>query len=370
MGARKRLLASEERRHGPRRRGSRIGRVVSLLVLLASLPAIAAPKLVVATPQVDLGAMTAGETAEAEFSLTNTGTEPLQITEVATTCGCTTTSYPRELKPGETGSLRAKLASNALWTGRIEKPITVRSNDPEQPALSLRLVAQMRPLFQFLPGNPVIVSYKRGEPIRQIVTVVSTVDPPIQVVGLADATAGTRAEIVPGEAAGPGVTRIMVTVQHPPQGGDLSGSVFLRTTHPTVKTVPLLVSVLAQDTIVARPPVLYWRIGSGEPAPEASRVITLIRRSGTFRLLNAVPEHPELQARVSRVETGTPPSGATPVVVTAPYHEVTLRYLGGLPPGATRGRLVITTDDPDSPRLEIPYEVVVEGSKTVAQEAP
>ena len=41
------------------------------------------------------------------------------------------------------------------------------------------------------------------------------------------------------------------------------------------------------------------------------------------------------------------------------YHEVPLRYLGGWPKGKRAGKLVVTTDDPRAPRLEVPYEVSI-----------
>ena len=83
----------------------RCSAVAGLLSLLALLPAEATPRLVAAST-VEVGPLIAGETTLAEFPIENTGTEPLRILKVATSCGCTTTSYPETLAPGEKGCRR------------------------------------------------------------------------------------------------------------------------------------------------------------------------------------------------------------------------------------------------------------------------
>ena len=60
------------------------------------------------------------------FEFTNTGDEPLIITNVQSTCGCTVPSKPTEpILPGKTGKIDVKYNMN---TGPIRKTITVESN--------------------------------------------------------------------------------------------------------------------------------------------------------------------------------------------------------------------------------------------------
>src|SRR5205807_2700255 len=113
------------------RRAGSIAAIVCLISGLAAVAASAAPKIDVPTTRKDIGELIAGDTAEVEFPLANVGTDVLKIDQVIVSCGCTTTSYPPELKPGEKGVLKAKLTSNAMWNGQVEKRITVMSNDPE-----------------------------------------------------------------------------------------------------------------------------------------------------------------------------------------------------------------------------------------------
>ena len=60
------------------------------------------------------------------FEFTNTGDEPLNITDVKSSCGCTIPSKPTEpIQPGKTGKIEVKYN---MHTGKINKTITVKSN--------------------------------------------------------------------------------------------------------------------------------------------------------------------------------------------------------------------------------------------------
>lgn len=60
------------------------------------------------------------------FEFKNTGNQPLMITNVQSTCGCTVPSFPREpIMPGNTGKIDVKYN---MAPGPIRKTITVESN--------------------------------------------------------------------------------------------------------------------------------------------------------------------------------------------------------------------------------------------------
>jgi hypothetical protein len=326
-----------------------------LLALFTSVPAAAAPKLTVPKSEVSIGVVTAGESVEVDFPIENTGTEPLQITKVGTSCGCTTTSYPETLAPGEKGVLKARLTSNPLWKGRVQKEITVVCNDPDQSTHTLHLVAEMQPLFQFSPSNPLVVQYKKGDVYRQVVTISAASDISVKVVGVTGTVAEAEARILPAEASDPpGTTRVEVTVHPPQQGGDFSEHLTLQTSHPKVPTVPLVISLQSQDTITVQPRAIYWSDLSAGNASTDPYLLVLTKRSGRFRILKAEAEHSALQVQIPSAG-----AGATESLGEESFHEVLVRYTGGLPAGTTRGKLRITTNDANSPLLEVPYELTI-----------
>ena len=60
------------------------------------------------------------------FEFTNTGNEPLMITNAQSTCGCTVPSFSKEpIAPGATGKIEVKYNMNP---GPIRKTITIESN--------------------------------------------------------------------------------------------------------------------------------------------------------------------------------------------------------------------------------------------------
>jgi hypothetical protein len=69
-----------------------------------------------------------GTQAEHTFKFTNIGKEPLVITNVAASCGCTTPKWTKEpVKPGESGTVTATYNSKGR-PGAFNKAITITSN--------------------------------------------------------------------------------------------------------------------------------------------------------------------------------------------------------------------------------------------------
>ncbi len=77
----------------------------------------------------DFGAIVQGDKVEETFKFTNTGTEPLIITNIQVTCGCTTPKgWPRDpIPPGGKGELTVGFNS-AGKIGHQNKVVTVVSN--------------------------------------------------------------------------------------------------------------------------------------------------------------------------------------------------------------------------------------------------
>lgn len=82
----------------------------------------------------DFGSVEKGQPVTAEFSFENEGSEPLVITEVKTSCGCTVGEYPKDpIAPGKTGIIKATY--NAAKPGAFTKTVKVFTNDSTEPLL-------------------------------------------------------------------------------------------------------------------------------------------------------------------------------------------------------------------------------------------
>ncbi|MCU0396999.1 MAG: DUF1573 domain-containing protein [Cyclobacteriaceae bacterium] len=76
----------------------------------------------------DFGDIFQGDKVEQVFKFTNTGNEPLIISNIQVTCGCTAPEWPRNpIPPGGKGEI--KIAFNSAGKmGRQNKTVTVISN--------------------------------------------------------------------------------------------------------------------------------------------------------------------------------------------------------------------------------------------------
>lgn len=75
----------------------------------------------------DFGKITQGKPVTVEMRFTNVGDQPLIISSVEPTCGCTVAKYTQTpVKKGQVGSVI--LTYNAAATGNFNKPTTIKSN--------------------------------------------------------------------------------------------------------------------------------------------------------------------------------------------------------------------------------------------------
>lgn len=94
------------------------------------------PVLTLDKPSHDFGTITQGDVVEKVFTFTNTGNQPLIITNVQTSCGCTTPEWPRNpIMPGGKGEIKVGFNS-AGKLNRQDKKLPIISNAVNDPAIS------------------------------------------------------------------------------------------------------------------------------------------------------------------------------------------------------------------------------------------
>jgi hypothetical protein len=101
----------------------------------------AAPRIRVEPDGFDFGKALPGKTLRKEFTLRNFGDAELVIEGVTTTCGCTAAlTADTRVKPGGSTQLRVTLETRS-YSGKLERQVLVRSNDPKTPLLPVRVSA-------------------------------------------------------------------------------------------------------------------------------------------------------------------------------------------------------------------------------------
>ena len=86
------------------------------------------PDMTFAEEKFDFGDIFQGDVVEHTFKFENTGTEPLVISNVSVTCGCTATDWPRKpILMGDEASITVEFNSRGKM-GRQNKVISIYSN--------------------------------------------------------------------------------------------------------------------------------------------------------------------------------------------------------------------------------------------------
>ena len=81
----------------------------------------------------DFGTVTEGEIVSKTFSFTNTGSEPLIISDAKGSCGCTVPSKPTApIAPGDTGEITVQFNSKNKKGARNQKVTVTANTNPAQ----------------------------------------------------------------------------------------------------------------------------------------------------------------------------------------------------------------------------------------------
>lgn len=80
----------------------------------------------------DFGDVIQGDVVEHYFEFSNVGNQPLVISNIITTCGCTAPTWPKEpIKPGEKEKIKIVFNSSGK-IGKQNKVVTIISNTRNQ----------------------------------------------------------------------------------------------------------------------------------------------------------------------------------------------------------------------------------------------
>jgi hypothetical protein len=132
------------------------------LTCLAASAQPAAPKqevLVLKETLHDFGTVPQGKPVYHFFEIVNTGSTPLKIDNIVTSCGCTTPEWSKEPIPAG-GSTKVKVGYNAASEGGFEKSITVQYNQNETKQIIIKGNVWKAPAGA-APGNPSITFLKQ-----------------------------------------------------------------------------------------------------------------------------------------------------------------------------------------------------------------
>lgn len=112
--------------------------------MVATAKKPAQTNLALSEPDFDFGKIKKGDVVNHVFEVTNTGKNPLIISAVQPTCGCTVPEYTKEpILPGKKGKITLTFNS-ANFDGVVHKTAEVYANIAQVP-IELRFTADIQP---------------------------------------------------------------------------------------------------------------------------------------------------------------------------------------------------------------------------------
>jgi len=322
--------------------------VVTLAATAVEMHAADGPKLMVPEKIMDMGRIAQGEVLNVDFAIVNEGDETLEIKAVRPTCGCTVADFDREIAPGKTGYIKAKLDTRD-FSGPISKSILIMTNDPQDPTRTLVIKTEVHPYVQVLPRALVRFNAVQHEPMEQKITVVADEEEKDFKVNavkssvpflLASVRPVPSDQLMAGKS--PQQYEITLTMKENPPVGPVNTVLEIETNHPKAKKVPVKVFGVVRALLHVTPSQIQFGAIEAKKRP-GRNVIVVNNRSGgvAVQVTGATVNDPAFNAEVVPIEKGR-------------RYQVTVTVNPDAGAGPRDAVLTLKTDDPEFPTVEVP----------------
>jgi hypothetical protein len=161
----------------------------------------------------DFGKTSVVTSVSGSFKFQNTGDGVLKLEPPKPSCGCTVAEVkPDTLPPGATGELPFSL-NLGYYRGNLEKHITVKSNDPKTPEVSLSIKVDYTPLYELTPMT-LSPNLAFGMDETNLFTTLARTDgKPLQITKLETSEPWIIATLAPGVSKDDTTARIQISIK-------------------------------------------------------------------------------------------------------------------------------------------------------------
>jgi hypothetical protein len=184
-----------------------------------------------------------------EFKFTNVGNGTLKIGEITKTCGCTPfTLEKKEYAPGESGILKVNYFSEEL-RGQTTKNLTIHSNDPARPEITLSVKANVKIQVDHDPDTLNLVLNKENAGCPQL-TLTSIDNQPFSITSFKSTSDCITADFDPSQKATKFVLQPKVDMDTLTK--TMIGRIEIGLTHPECKMISIGINTLPKFKISPR----------------------------------------------------------------------------------------------------------------------
>ncbi len=311
------------------------------------------PKIQFDQTVYDFGKTSQVETVSGVFKFKNIGDGILKLEPPKPSCGCTVAELkPDTLQPGETGELPFTLHLGQV-KAQLDKRITVKSNDPRTPEVSLTIKVDYTPLYDI---NPMTLAPQLAFDVNdtdQFTTITRTDGKPLRIVRLDASKPWITAKVEPGAKADDTTARIHVTIQRdgPPRRFNEFIQVYAADqTNTPVSSIYLYGQIAGEVSL--NPEALYWSItattNTSAERPEAQITQRVTIRSAAGKAIEL--KNPQSSIKGIKLEMASKEDGRVYEVVAK---------LVEVPASTISGNVSFETSVAAQPKIEVPVIVNV-----------
>jgi hypothetical protein len=308
------------------------------------------PRLVFDAPIFDFGKVEQGAQVNHLFRFTNQGGHELRIESVKTSCGCTAAVISSEIIPsGQEGTISATF-DTTRFSGEKSKSISVYSNDPTQPVVTLVLQGEVAIEIEADPPQLYLGRVRRGEETTRSVDVLYAADKPIEIAKVETTSSLLTIQTQPLERDGRKGKKLIVTLKKDAPLGRLNDEIRVKTTsekRPTIE-IPVFGSVEG-DLVLAPPQVSFGVVRRGEG--KVQEVSLKSRSAKPIHIVDVQSSNTDITPGLTTIKDGE-------------EYKVTLTAKSDSKAGRIQGEVQIVTDHPTEKVLTIPlYGMVTDGQQ-------
>jgi len=262
-------------------------RILPVCLLFFLTPLFAAPDLFCPEMTYDFGEKPSGSKVEHDFVLENRGDDVLKISSIRSSCGCTTPGVKKMiLRAGERKKLPVVIDLKDRSGPQVQH-VTLRTNDPNQPAFSLKVIGEAVPEIRVEPRTLNLKQMNAETAHRGVVRLTSTNGKPFTITSVK----ANRNRVTPTvKMAEDELSAEIYVVPKPQKGqGHFTDVLEIKTSNPNVRELRVLV---------------MWQISTGiSVAPGQVSLVLMDNDSKLDRYL-LVRGHPGLKEplKVTAVE--------------------------------------------------------------------
>ncbi len=331
------------------------------------------PRLVIDKTEHNFGVMAPLAEVEHVFVVRNQGTAPLELEQGPTTCKCTMSGLSdRSIMPGEEGRITLRLKPTEK-EGPFHQTASIRTNDPDQRELKLRIMGSVRVLLGVEPDELYFGSVLPGAKETAEAFVYSQQWPRFVVAKTESSRAKVACSVEPADkewlkrhAALAGYRLKITLPDDMPTGGPFSESLRIEVdprdgAAPRQSCQIKLCGQVPGFLEISGEKIEFdaLKLGVLQQGETIQEHLTLIVRGEPRRIaVQRIETRPEfLRVRVVPLVVDPAKAGVYRIAVEVPSDAPPCNFLA-----SNHGEIVIVTDHPRVPRLRLNVQLAVFGS--------